>query len=432
MNLGDKTHEVCTTALRVLKRMKRDFLHCGRRPSGLCGSALIIAARFHKIPKKLKDIVNIVHIQEVTLRKRLMEFGDTPSSSLTTDEFLTYTDVEYEMKMKKLQRIIERELEKKKNRGKRSYSACSFDDESVASTETTESSRSLLKDIIGDNLDDDNEINNAVAESTIESITEECISLKNDQNTKYITSSPKELGPTLETIGMNLEINKNTDDEETNELENVVINKDSNTSEIVDVSMDDLDEEELDSYIVTEEEFKQKQKAWSELYATYLEEQKTKEEEKLNKEREDGKPDKKKKRQKKNKGNGAATAGEAVEQVLREKKISNKLNYDVLKSLNMDDFVKSIDFDSTDEENNKNKSQKTSNLFKMTNVEKDKRSSQTSINTIKRVTEEAENDEDYDETDYDDEEDEEENSILKLSGLVRRDYNEEEDYEEYD
>lgn len=38
MNLGDKTHEVSTTALRVLKRMKRDSLHCGRRPSGLCGS----------------------------------------------------------------------------------------------------------------------------------------------------------------------------------------------------------------------------------------------------------------------------------------------------------------------------------------------------------------------------------------------------------
>lgn len=34
-------------------------------------SALIIAARFHNIPKKLKDIVNIVHIQETTLRKRL-------------------------------------------------------------------------------------------------------------------------------------------------------------------------------------------------------------------------------------------------------------------------------------------------------------------------------------------------------------------------
>lgn len=38
--------------------------------------------------------------------------------------------------------------------------------------------------------------------------------------------------------------------------------------------------------------------------------------------------------------------GEAVEKVLREKKVSNKLNYDVLKSLNMSDFVKSLNFGS--------------------------------------------------------------------------------------
>lgn len=40
-------------------------------------------------------------------------------------------------------------------------------------------------------------------------------------------------------------------------------------------------------------------------------------------------------------------AGEAVEKVLREKKISNKLNYDVIKSLNMEDFLKSMNNDST-------------------------------------------------------------------------------------
>lgn len=38
--------------------------------------------------------------------------------------------------------------------------------------------------------------------------------------------------------------------------------------------MDDLDDEELDSYIVSEDEFKKKKKAWLELYAAYLEEQK--------------------------------------------------------------------------------------------------------------------------------------------------------------
>lgn len=40
LDLGDKTQEVTTTALRLVQRMKRDSLHSGRRPSGLCGAGL--------------------------------------------------------------------------------------------------------------------------------------------------------------------------------------------------------------------------------------------------------------------------------------------------------------------------------------------------------------------------------------------------------
>lgn len=41
------------------------------------------------------DIVRIVKIHESTLRKRLIEFGETPSSALTLDEFMT-VDLEAE------------------------------------------------------------------------------------------------------------------------------------------------------------------------------------------------------------------------------------------------------------------------------------------------------------------------------------------------
>lgn len=37
-NLGAQTHEVSVTALRLVQRMKRDWMHFGRRPSGLCGA----------------------------------------------------------------------------------------------------------------------------------------------------------------------------------------------------------------------------------------------------------------------------------------------------------------------------------------------------------------------------------------------------------
>ncbi|XP_065225815.1 transcription factor IIIB 90 kDa subunit [Planococcus citri] len=449
MDLGEKTHEVSTTALRVLKRMKRDSLHCGRRPSGLCGSALIIAARFHNIRKKLKDIVNIVHIQEVTLRKRLLEFGDTPSSSLTTDEFLTvdlgeeqdppsfkaarmkdkerlqkYTDVEYEMKMQKLQRLIDKELEKKRTKGRR-FSICSVDTTSTDNNDDAQSTTSgILKDSLDDLLDDEGgEVSEAVVKTTLESIDNVCSSLKKNttlaENEK--AASPKGLGPTLETIGISGEETEPAQPAADPEPKPAESTEKTDQFEI-EHSLDDLDDDELDSYIVTDDEFQQKKKAWMELYAAFLEEQKKKEEEKLLKEKEDGKGDKKRKRQKRTKGAGAATAGEAVEKVLREKKISNKLNYDVLKSLNMNDFVKSMNFGAP------------GTMKEIESKAKDGRSSDDVPSKVPRLGEAlaasadpGNEDEDDMDDDYDDDEPEPESNVRSISEILRSQHGQDDD-----
>lgn len=41
LEFGEKTHEVSMTAQRLVQRMKKDFIHSGRRPSGLCGAGLL-------------------------------------------------------------------------------------------------------------------------------------------------------------------------------------------------------------------------------------------------------------------------------------------------------------------------------------------------------------------------------------------------------
>uniref|UniRef100_A0A3P8RXA0 Transcription factor TFIIB cyclin-like domain-containing protein n=1 Tax=Amphiprion percula TaxID=161767 RepID=A0A3P8RXA0_AMPPE len=76
------------TAMRLVQRMKRDWMHTGRRPSGLCGAALLVAARLHDFRRTIKEIVSIVKVCETTLRKRLVEFEDTPTSQLTIEEFM--------------------------------------------------------------------------------------------------------------------------------------------------------------------------------------------------------------------------------------------------------------------------------------------------------------------------------------------------------
>jgi transcription factor IIIB subunit 2 len=49
MNLGEKTEAVADSAIKLIKRMKRDWMCQGRRPSSLCGAAILIAAAIHKV-----------------------------------------------------------------------------------------------------------------------------------------------------------------------------------------------------------------------------------------------------------------------------------------------------------------------------------------------------------------------------------------------
>ena len=47
LEFNEKTHQVSMTALRLLQRMKLDWMCYGRRPASLCGAAILIAARYH-------------------------------------------------------------------------------------------------------------------------------------------------------------------------------------------------------------------------------------------------------------------------------------------------------------------------------------------------------------------------------------------------
>lgn len=100
-----------------------------------------------------------------------------------------------------------------------------------------------------------------------------------------------------------------------------------------ELNLEDLDDEEIDGYIMTEQEARYKNEMWMKLNAEYLKEAKLKEE-RLAKEREEGKIGKKKRKPKKKQIGPSQTAGEAIEKMLQEKKISTKINYDILKSLN--------------------------------------------------------------------------------------------------
>ncbi|KAJ4840287.1 hypothetical protein Tsubulata_023408 [Turnera subulata] len=80
---GGKNKEISDVALAIIASMNHDWMQTGRRPSGLWGAALYISALAHGLTCSKTDILKLVHVCEQTLTKRLVEFENTESGSLT-------------------------------------------------------------------------------------------------------------------------------------------------------------------------------------------------------------------------------------------------------------------------------------------------------------------------------------------------------------
>jgi len=87
LEFGEETHKVATDAVRLVQRFDRDWMTRGRRPAGICGAALLLAARMNNFRRSVEEIVQVVKIADTTLKKRLDEFKATPSGALTLADF---------------------------------------------------------------------------------------------------------------------------------------------------------------------------------------------------------------------------------------------------------------------------------------------------------------------------------------------------------
>lgn len=87
LEFGDETPKVAVDATRLVARMDRDWLARGRRPSGICGAALLLAARMNNFRRSVAEIVQVVKIADTTVRKRLEEFKKTGSAALSVGDF---------------------------------------------------------------------------------------------------------------------------------------------------------------------------------------------------------------------------------------------------------------------------------------------------------------------------------------------------------
>lgn len=338
LQFADKQHEVSMTALRLVQRMKRDSIHSGRRPSGICGAALLIAGRLHEFNRTPADVVRIVKVHESTLRKRLLEFGDTPSSALTLEEFMT-VDLEEEQDPPAFRAARKRDkerLQKLMDEEDGEKELTELQKEIEAQLERDCNRRRKVAAIIGTSTAclgieeatlEDEEASRFAAEDALDLIGElaKDVQAKDEKNKN---ESEKGLGPDLAVIGLG----QQDDKDKFLKPEPKQFTKDLHDAD--ELILEEKDEEYINSLIMTEDEVKHKALLWNKINAGYLREQKIKEEIRA-KEKEENKDKKRKVRgsYKKRVPCNASTAGEAIGKMIAEKKISSKINYDILKSL---------------------------------------------------------------------------------------------------
>uniref|UniRef100_F1KRU3 B-related factor 1 n=1 Tax=Ascaris suum TaxID=6253 RepID=F1KRU3_ASCSU len=337
LEFGEKEKEVVSLATRLVQRMKRDWIATGRRPTGLCGAALVLAARCYNFNRTIGDIVRVVHISETVVRKRLDEFGKTPSSELTIDEFTT-VDLEHcedppafresrrkareqlkrkeeetakkiELEVEPLEEEVEKALEKKRREKFKKTPYAKMMSESLVK----ESPELRLADPL---------VRDEIVEMAFDA---------GDERQRQVAGMSSCYAPTLESLGISDPLkpqplpSKQVDDFEEN----------SNG----ELDLEGIDDDEIDTYILSREEAEMKSRLWMKLNKEHLAEMERRERERAEEEEREKEGAAKKKRKK---SSGAAkkkepivasTVQEAMVKVIQEKRLSNKINYEILKEI---------------------------------------------------------------------------------------------------
>ncbi|XP_004296706.1 PREDICTED: transcription factor IIIB 90 kDa subunit-like isoform X1 [Fragaria vesca subsp. vesca] len=355
---GGRDKGVMQTAHRIITSMKRDWMQTGRKPSGICGAALYISALSHGLKCSKSDIIKIVHVCDATLTKRLVEFENTESGSLTIEEFL--------LKAKELDEISkqpimadkmddtdsspseQRILCEHKDSGKPyAHGLCQicYDDFMTISGgldgganppafQRAEIER--LKKTSAELNANDSGIDTIASESLDNS--NQLSQFEKENNTKS-GSKNKGLLPT-EPVSDGAAMENTADDIGTEDCDDESDN------------FSDIDDLEVDGYLLNEEGQRYKKMIWEEMNREYIEEQAAKEEaakaamdincpegaKKLAQITEAAVAKRKKERQlaraaEAKNSTPAQTAAEAVHQMLTKKRLSSKINFDVLEDM---------------------------------------------------------------------------------------------------
>ncbi|KAM3747382.1 hypothetical protein ACB098_05G030700 [Castanea mollissima] len=377
--LKQRNMKVSQTALYLIARMKRDWMQTGRKPSGLCGAALYISALSHGYSFSKTDIVKIVHICEMTLTKRLIEFENTDSGSLTIEE-LTKNAVELKESVPSVgvsQKSGEVLCEHKNSGAPHfAHGLCRTcydafvklsgglhggseppafqraEKERIAMESTNKADESSVPQQESENIEQVEKVKsfteNSQKATENEQLNQRDFTESSQKENENEQLNQRENGSNSAATGDQIEGDGVSDK----------FQKSKDSSSITDDESDglsDIDDVEVDGYLNNDEETRYKTIIWEEMNKEYLEEQAAAAAAKMEASQVDlencsdelraahefaaaaaaavAKSRKERKRTQDSNANPAQTAAEATHQMLIKKRLSSKINYDVLETL---------------------------------------------------------------------------------------------------
>lgn len=85
---------VAKDAVKLAQIMAQDWIHEGRRPSGIAGACVLLASRMNNFRRDHVEIVRVAHVASDTIQKRLNEFKNSHAGGLSIKGFRDASSIE--------------------------------------------------------------------------------------------------------------------------------------------------------------------------------------------------------------------------------------------------------------------------------------------------------------------------------------------------
>lgn len=270
---GKKVRE---DANKLAQRMSRDWLVYGRRPAGIAAACILLASRMNNYRRSKTEIVQIAKIAEETVQRRLDEFKTTSAGSLTVSDFRN-TQIESEAdppaftkhRVKEAKEEEFRTLNEEKM--KSGETSIGLDEDDIMITE-------MIKDI-----DKQNEVKSEQIEEGEEQTGENSKKEDKDKDKADEKRIEDEIDLTLHdpdfkaaskgwAIMKKFKLKKEEEEEKEKLSQSSAAENSKWVSEIRDdpERLSDVDDDEVDSFILNSNEVEIKSRVWMTLNRDYL------------------------------------------------------------------------------------------------------------------------------------------------------------------